>query len=123
MNHSKSYEQLKRTIRFLSDIPDELIDNLYDICRHVHIKKGQRFIEAGEVPASMGFNLNGIFRLYYIDDEGNDLTKGFCTPGKFVVSYSALAQNRPSYIGITPGALSRIRKNLEINLCEGNKSS
>jgi hypothetical protein len=36
----------------------------------------------------------------YIDHDGNDLTKGFSTAGKFVVSYSALAEQRPSYFSI-----------------------
>lgn len=46
------------------------------------------------------FNVSGIFRLYYIDNEGNDFTKGFSTPGKFVISYSALVQKRPSFFHI-----------------------
>jgi CRP-like cAMP-binding protein len=55
---------------------------------------------AGEVPSDVGFNLNGVFRLYYIDQNGNDLTKGFSTAGKFVISYSALVQHRPSFFSI-----------------------
>ncbi len=100
MDQKEAYTRLKRSISALCDVPDELIQDLFNICRPVCIKKGQLFIKAGEVPKVMGFNLNGIFRLYYIDDEGNDSTKGFCTPGKFVVSYSALVQNRQSYFFI-----------------------
>ncbi len=100
MNTDKTYIQFKQTIKFLWDVPDELIQSLIKICRPVCIKKGQLFIKAGEIPKIMGFNLNGLFRLYYIDSDGNDLTKGFCTPGKFVVSYSAMAQKRGSYFFI-----------------------
>jgi CRP-like cAMP-binding protein len=55
---------------------------------------------AGDVPECVGFNLNGVFRLFYVDEDGNDLTKGFCTSGKFVISYSALVQQRPSFFHI-----------------------
>ena len=41
-----------------------------------------------------------VYSLYYIDDDGNDLTKGFSTAEKFVISYSALVQQRPSYFYI-----------------------
>jgi len=100
MNKNEAEKLLRNSIKSLSNIPDELIDNLFNICKLVHVKKGEMFLMAGDVPAYMGFNLNGIFRLYYIDDNGNDLTKGFSTVGKFVVSYSALVQKRPSYFFI-----------------------
>lgn len=95
-----TYQRLRHTILALADFPDELIDRLYAICRPRHYKKGEFFVMAGDVPEDMGFNLDGLFRLYYLDDEGNDHTKGFSTPGKFIISYSALSQQRPSYFYI-----------------------
>jgi CRP-like cAMP-binding protein len=95
-----AYNLLRESVKTFADIPDKLIDDLFDICALVHYKQGQLFIKAGEIPRDMGYNLNGIFRLYYIDEDGNDLTKGFSTAGKFVVSYSALVQKRPSYFFI-----------------------
>ncbi len=100
MEVKESYSLLEKSVNALADIPNELIDKLFSICRPVCLKKGQQFVAAGDIPTHMGFNLNGIFRLYYIDNQGNDLTKGFSTAGKFVVSYSALVQNRPSYFFI-----------------------
>ncbi len=100
MNQDQTYSQFKNSIHGLSKIPEELIDDLYKICKPVHMKKGEMFLVAGDIPEYMGFNLNGIFRLYYIDNDGNDFTKGFCTPGRFAVSYSALVQKRPSFFFI-----------------------
>jgi len=100
MDRKKAQDLFKKSIRTLSNIPDELIDSLFEKCKLVHFKKGVSFQRAGDIPEYMGFNLNGIFRLYYIDDDGNDLTKGFSTAGRFVVSYSALVQKRPSYFFI-----------------------
>ncbi len=100
MKSEHAYDLLRKSMLVLADIPDELVKSLYGICRLVHIEAGQIFLMAGDVPDDMGLNLNGIFRLYYIDDDGNDLTKGFCTPGKFLVSYSAMVQQRPSYFFI-----------------------
>jgi CRP-like cAMP-binding protein len=100
MNSVTAHNLLKTSMQALSNVPDELVDGLFNICKPVHIKKGQQFLRAGDIPEDIGFNLNGIFRLYYIDDDGNDLTKGFSTAGKFVISYSALVQQRPSYFSI-----------------------
>lgn len=89
-----------RSAKALSDIPQELIECLFKKSDLVHFKKGELFQRAGDYPRYAGFNLNGIFRFYYIDDEGNDLTKVFSDTGKFILSYSALVQHRPSYFFI-----------------------
>jgi len=96
----QTYRFLKSSINALAPTPDELIENLYSICRPVDYQKGEFFLMAGDIPKNVGFNLDGIFRLFYIDNEGNELTKGFSTAGKFVISYSALAQERPSFFYI-----------------------
>lgn len=100
--------KLHRAIKELADIPEELIDKLYAICHEQIIKKGELFVRAGDVPMNMGFNLEGLFRLYYLDEEGNDFTKAFSEPGRFLVSYSAIVQKRPSYFNIEALQDSRI---------------
>jgi CRP-like cAMP-binding protein len=99
-SEKQALDFFKRSILAMSNLPDELIERLISISRPVHYKKGQFFLMAGDVPEYVGFNLNGVFRLYYVDENGNDLTKGFSTAGKFVISYSALVQKRPSYFYI-----------------------
>ena len=103
------FSKLHKAIKsFDPNIPDVLMAQLFDICIEKSIKKGGFFITAGEVSAYMGFNANGLFRYYYIDRDGRDLTKGFSDPGKFLISYSAIAQNRPSYFNIEALKDSRI---------------
>lgn len=105
-----SFSKLQMAIREFADIPDELIEQLYAICDEQVIKKGELFIRAGDVPEHMGFNLEGLFRLYYIDEDGNDSTKAFSETGRFVISYSAIVQKRPSYFTIEALKDSRILK-------------
>ncbi len=87
-------------IRNIAKIPDDLIIQLYSVAEISHIKKGELFIRAGEISEYIGFNLNGIMRLYYNDYDGNDYTKGFCTEGRLIISYSALVEKRESYFNI-----------------------
>ncbi len=105
-----SYLKLQNAIKELADTPDELIEKLYAICDEQVIKKGEAFIQAGDVPMHMGFNLEGLFRLNYVDEEGNDFTKAFSETGRFLISYSAIVQKRPSYFNIEALQDSRILK-------------
>lgn len=105
-----SYINLRKAIKDLWDLPDELIQQLYGICFETVIHKGEFFIQAGDVPRHMGYNLNGLFRLYYIDEEGNDYTKAFSETGRFIISYSAIIQKRPSFFNIEALQDSRILK-------------
>ena len=103
-----SYNRLKKSINGLATTPDELVDQLYDICVERSIKKGEFFLHSGEIPKYMGLNLDGIFRLYYTDEEGRDFTKGFSETGRFLISYTAIVQKRPSYFNIEAIQDSRI---------------
>jgi CRP-like cAMP-binding protein len=100
MNDEEALSLLERSMSVLADTPPELTAALFRICTPMRLEKGRHFIRAGERPEYVGFNLNGIFRYYYLDAEGEDSTKGFSTLGKFVISYSALARGRPSYFSI-----------------------
>ncbi len=105
-----SFIKFQMAIKEFANIPDELIEKLYAICDEQVIKKGELFLRAGDVPKHMGFNLEGLFRLYYVDEDGNDFTKAFSETGRFLISYSAIVQKRPSYFNIEALQDSRILK-------------
>jgi len=100
MNNQEAFDCFRNSILTISDLPEDLVAQLGSICTPVHFEKGEFFLMAGDVPEHVAFNLNGVFRLFYIDNDGNDFTKGFSTAGKFVISYSALVQHRPSFFHI-----------------------
>jgi len=100
MNKEDLFDIFRNTINSIEPVPDELIVDIFRISKCVHFLKGNYFVMAGDRPNQMGLNINGIFRLYYTDDNGNEFTKGFSVPGRFVVSYSAMVQERESYFSI-----------------------
>lgn len=100
MNQNEIFQKVKTSFNYLFSADDSLIENFLKITKRVSIKKGKIFVHAGLEPQYAGFNLSGIMRLYYIDDDGNDYTKGFVTEGKFIISYSAQVEKRPSYFTI-----------------------
>lgn len=87
-------------LKSLIDLPPQQESEIRSICSIRHLGKGEHFIHAGEIPAKMAFNLQGLLRYYYLDNKGNDFTKGFFAEGAPITSYSAMIQNRESYFSI-----------------------
>lgn len=87
-------------IKSVIDLPLDQENEILKICSIKNIGKGQHFINEGEIPYCLAFNLKGLFRYYYIDKKGNDFTKGFFPEGAPISSYSAMIQHRESYFNI-----------------------
>jgi hypothetical protein len=63
---------LAGSMKELRDVPDRLAAELFGIRKPARIEKGRRFVRAGELRESAGFNLDGIFRYYYLTEDGAD---------------------------------------------------
>lgn len=62
------------------------------------IKKDHFFLQEGEKSREIGFIMKGLFRSYYIDKMGNDITKYFYAEGGTLFSYVAyLSQKESTY--------------------------
>ncbi len=66
------YNGLIATVKAISNVPHDQIDNLIKIVKPYDYKAGENFLTAGEVPTKFAFNRRGLFRYYYIDEKGND---------------------------------------------------
>lgn len=64
------------------------------------LTKGEFFIEAGERSTEIGLVIKGVFRSYYIDQEGNDITKYFHPEGSLLCSYVAYLTRKESLYSI-----------------------
>jgi CRP-like cAMP-binding protein len=93
-------DQFIKIIKSIIDLPAEQETEVLKNCTIKHIKKGEHFINAGDIPDKFAFNLQGLFRYYYIDKKGNDFTKGFMPEGSTLSSYSAMIQKRESFFYI-----------------------
>ena len=76
------------------------VSALLSISKLITLAKGDRFIEAGQVPRCMGFVVKGLFRYVYLDREGKEFTKNFLSENSFITSYSAMVQQQQSWFSI-----------------------
>lgn len=102
------HEKFRHTIKALSPVPDDQLDRLVRIAKLKKYGRGDYFLRADTTPKSFGFNLEGLFRYYYLDRKGVEYTKDFIPEGRFVISYSAMIQRTPSYFSIEALEDSRV---------------
>ncbi len=70
-------------------LDEKNISLLRDIFKLRILKKDTFFLQEGENSTEIGFIISGIFRSYYVDKIGNDITKYFYTEGGILFSYAA----------------------------------
>jgi len=97
-------------IKSIVDIPIEQENKFCSLISEKHIKKGEYFLREGQFSRTIAFVKNGLFRYYYIDKDGNELTKGFFVENSILVSYSAMLEQRGSYFAIQALEDSEIEK-------------
>lgn len=79
-------------------LDEESIALLQNIFKPKLLKKDMFFLQEGEKSNEIGVIVKGIFRSYYIDKTGNDITKYFYEEGGILFSYVAhLCQNESMY--------------------------
>lgn len=87
-------------LRQITAIPQEELEKFAAISNELKLKKGEQFLVAGQLPKKIAFVISGLFRYFYIDQNGNEFTKGFFPEETFLSSYSAMIKNEPSYFSI-----------------------
>lgn len=92
--------QLIFIIRSPTDIPEDEAIRAAKLFQACHLKQGEFFVRAGDMPQTIGVVRSGIMRLYYVDRDGNEYTKSFCAENSFVAAYSALLLEQPSRLFI-----------------------
>lgn len=60
------------------------------------IKKDEWFQEAGKIPREVAFLTEGIIRICYYNNKGEEITKYFIDENNFIVDITSYSQNIPS---------------------------
>ncbi|MBN1501359.1 MAG: Crp/Fnr family transcriptional regulator [Spirochaetes bacterium] len=97
----KNYlQELADSMNFLSGIPRDELRKLFKRKKIICLKKDEYFLMAGEIPDSLGFNISGLLRLFYIDENGNEINKHFCPENTLAVAYKPFIRREESEIYI-----------------------
>ena len=61
---------------------------------------GEEFQSIGQVPRKIGVIKFGLFRYFYLTEEGKEYTKAFMMEGDFISSYTAMMAGKASHYAI-----------------------
>jgi CRP-like cAMP-binding protein len=78
------------------NLTKEQTDFIASQAKRVTLPKGEYFSEAGKIPKQVAFVLDGIFRLSFYNDKGEEITNHFIHGNQFVVDYENFEARSPS---------------------------
>lgn len=96
---SDEYDALKAFLRIGAD-NDSDWDSFRERTRHMQIKPNSFLIRAGEHVEYAYFFSAGLFRMFYLLEDGKEYTKSFSIGPGFVTSYAAMISGTPSAIWV-----------------------
>ena len=93
---------IKNSLEHLAgaNIPIEDIEMLASNAIITKYRLNEYFLRSGEASRKVGFVVEGLFKLFYIDYSGKDYTKNFKTTGQFVGALASLLLKTPSRLNI-----------------------
>ncbi|HZG25204.1 MAG TPA: Crp/Fnr family transcriptional regulator, partial [Chitinophagaceae bacterium] len=80
-------EALTDYILKFGNLNKEQTDYIASKATRCTLPKGEYFSEAGKIPRQVAFVLDGIFRLSFYNEKGEEITNYFIHGNQFVVDY------------------------------------
>jgi CRP-like cAMP-binding protein len=84
----------------LPGFPEKESADLLRISNMKYVEKDEFFISEGQIPRKFAIVLSGSFRYYYVNEKGDEFTKGFVLKNTVLSAYSAMVQGTPSLFNI-----------------------
>jgi CRP-like cAMP-binding protein len=78
------------------DLNKEQIEFIKGKCAEHRINKDEFYQEAGKTPKQFAFLTDGVFRISYYNNQGDEVTKYFLDENHFVVDLDSYNQSKPS---------------------------
>ena len=93
-------ETLYAYFKSLSPIPQEEFSKFKKEVSVKKYTKGDFFCQSGDLHDKVGFVLAGIFRVYYLNHEGDISIRNFCMEGRPIGSYATILTGDPAHVEV-----------------------
>ncbi len=87
---------IEQYLRSFDLFSNEEINQLVQLFEVRNLKKNDIFINEGKTSNEVAFVIDGLFRSFYISEEGKDITYCFRFPNQFIAAYSSFITGNPS---------------------------
>ncbi|GGF30949.1 Crp/Fnr family transcriptional regulator [Echinicola rosea] len=79
-----------------SPLGEEVVSFLQPHVKVQRVPKASFFLKNGDVQTHMGFVSKGLFRRFFTNEKGNDITTGFIKENQYVTDYPSFIRQRPT---------------------------
>ena len=90
-------ENIIRTINNITPLPAPELELLFPILQSRQIKKHEFLLREGEVCKHVYFLIDGFFRMFYVDYDGNEINYRFTNKNNFLVDFQSFLLQKPSH--------------------------
>lgn len=94
------WQAFTRLISELCTPDNDAMQTAQPFFREVRLKKGTYFVREGEVCTQLAFISTGLFRSFYINDRGEEITYCFAKEGEMETSFESFLSSMPSSLSI-----------------------
>lgn len=91
----KMNERIAIEINKILCLPSDLLDGFFNKLKPLNLRKGDYFLNEGELCRKIALVTKGVFYSYYQKD-GNDIIEDFCLEGCFLADYPAFINQTPA---------------------------
>ncbi len=81
-------------------IPDKEWSKLIKMVKLLRLRKYNHFVKIGDVPDKLGLIISGLFRIYFITEQGDEKILSFRRENQFISAFSQFLQGKPTWCGI-----------------------
>ncbi len=95
-NKKTAFISMRKTMNSYLAISDTTWNELKDICTFINVQKNDYICRFNEYPNAFYFVSTGLFRIYILNEKGNEYNKNFFTENTFPGSMAALLKKETS---------------------------
>lgn len=104
MKYTEFYQEVSQFV----DIPEKHWEYVETLLRETYYPKGSILLKSGEESDRFFINLEGLLRIYYQNNKGQEFTKTFIGQHEIATPYSEMLQGLPSRVNIEALVDSRV---------------
>lgn len=90
----------RSAMREFADFPEEEWKKAIAQFAHVRIPKDGYFLRAGDVPDKLAFIASGVFRVFFVTENGDERIHAFRDEGRLISAFSPFLADKRSWYGI-----------------------
>jgi len=97
ITHQQGLEHITQVIKRIGPMPEAELELLSPIVQSRQVKKHDFLLKEGEVCRNVYFLTNGFLRMFYVDDDGNEINYRFTDQNNFLVDFQSFLTQKPSH--------------------------